>query len=337
MKRLSYLSLCFGLILGSAAHAVPLFGEAAGTIKDGNLTLYKDDSDPHKVYYFPNSSRLSLGQNKVPLFNFTYWGISTTPMAADAGAYMSLTTHLAPDESQQQALDNYVKNHPDMEVAVLPIKSSKVGLNSNTGNPALDDFFKEFDFPPVGGRAEDQIGVNATLTGRGAKVFYSQLKNAGGGGMLKFDYCYDFQGFGPSMNASIVAKMQEVYDYFEAHASSGGFWHKADIRRVTEILTNNKSIVITQNGGDATDSEIINRVADEITKMLFTEILSHNGIPAADGNRLWNFGVSSVHRETLTTYTWTWNRRELVEEQFCTAVDLRDLAGFADKLIVSAD
>jgi hypothetical protein len=326
LKSIFVLSL---LIFTSAAHAVPLFGETAGTIKEGVLTLYKDSIDTKKVYFFPNSTRFSVDAAKVPLLNYVYW---------DAGAYMSLTTHLASDGNQQSALDNYMKNHPEMEVAVLPIQSSVIGLQTTaTDQKPLSSLFSEFNFARVGGRAEDEIGVNAVLTPTGARAFTALLKKAQGGSKLKFDYCYTIQGFGPNMDATISVNMRRVYDYFEAGHSGGFGWFSWSIKAIVEKLKDERAIRITMNGGDAKEWEVLNAVAETITARLFVPELSASPVSMASENRPFHFGVGSVHKEELKTETWNFVHRDLEEREFCTAVAVKDLDGFIDKLVVSID
>lgn len=326
------------LVLWEKAQAVPLFGETAGTIQEGIVTLYKDSEDPNKVYFFPNSTKFSVDNSKVPLFNFVYWGIDHPTSGGDVGGYMTLSTHLASDDSQQAALNNYIKNHPSMEVAVLPIKSSMIGLQTTVKDQQpLSILFSEFDFAQHGGRAEDEIGVNAVLTSVGARAFKALLKKDMGGSKLKFDYCYTVQGFGPNMNASVSVDMRRIYDYIEGSHSGGWGWFSWSIKTVIETLKDQRAIVITMNGGDAKEWEVLNKVAEQITARLFVPELSATPVSPTSSNRLFNFGVGVVHKEELKNETWTFVRRDLEDREFCTAVVVKDLEGYQDKLITSAD
>jgi hypothetical protein len=328
----------FGLLTTCASLAVPLFGETAGTIRDGILTLYKDSEDSKKVYFFPNSTKFSVDNSKTPLFNFVYWGLDHPTPGGDVGAYMSLSTHLAADASMQAALDHYMKDHPEMEVAVLPIKSSMIGLETTAaGKQPLSILFSEFNFARHGGRAEDEIGVNAVLTPIGARAFKALLKKEMAGSPLKFDYCYTIQGFGPNMNASVSVDMRRVYDYFEASHTGGWGWFAWSIKAVVEKLNDQRAIKITMNGGDAKEWEVLNKVAEQITKRLFVPELQAQPVTPASTNNLFNFGVGGVHKEELKTETWTLVRRDLEDREFCTDVVIKDLDGFQDKLITSAD
>jgi hypothetical protein len=331
-----FAALC--LLLWNRADAVPLFGETAGTIQDGVLTLYKDDRDPHKVYFFPNSTRFSVDRSGVPLFNFAYWGLGNTAPGAAAGGYMTLTTHLAPDTDQQAALNNYIKNHPEMEVAVLPVKSSMVGLQTTVPNAQpLTTIFTEFNFSKVGGRAEDEIGVNAVLTPVGARVFKALLGKDVGGSHIKFDYCYVVQGFGPNMDAVVSVDMRRVYDYFETGVSGRWAWFSWDIKKVVEKLNEDHAVRVTMNGGDAKEWEVLNTIATTITARLFVPEIAASSVRPASMNQAFNFGAGTVHKEELKSETWNFVRRDLEDREFCTAIALKDLEGFQDKLVVNAD
>ena len=335
--KLSILALMSFMIASNSGFAIPLLGETAGSIKYGNTTLYKDSNDPHKVYFFPNSTKFAVDSSGTPLFNFVYWGI--TKPTAEAGAYLTMATHLANDVDQKKALELYMKDHPDHEVAVLPIVSSSVGLKSTaSGGEALKDLFKEFNFPPLGGRAEDEIGINAVLTPIGAKAFRALLQGDVYGSKLKVDYCFKTQGYGPNMDANIQAKMDRIYNYFEGSHSGGWGFFSWEIKYAIEKLIQNNDIKITVNGGDAKDWEMVNAVAAEITRRLFTPELSASpAVNANGGQGLFRFGGAGIKKEELKTENWTWTRRDLIEREFCPAVVIKDLSPYLNKLVVDAD
>lgn len=330
------LGFLFTSLLSKPVLAVPLFGETAGTIKNGILTLYRDHANPNKVYFFPNSTRFSSDNSGIPLFNFVYWGLENP---SSGGAYMTMTTHLGSDTDQQAALDTYIKEHPEVEVAVLPIKSSTIGLQTTaTGTAPLIDLFKEFNFAQYGGRAEDEIGVNAVLTGVGAKAFKALLTKSAGSALLKMDYCYKVQGFGPNMDASISVNMKRVYEYFQASHSGGWGWFSWSIQAVVEKLHAERAIQITMNGGDAKEWEYLQKISETITARMFVPELAATPITvAAPSNRLFRFGGGAVRKEELQTETWNWKRTDLEERDFCTAIVIKDLDKYRDRLVISAD
>jgi hypothetical protein len=329
--------IIFTLLLMSKAEALPLLGETAGSLKvSGNITLYRDNVNPNKVYYFPNSTSFSVDDRGIPLFNFVYWGLENP---ATAGAYMTMTTHLASDATQKKDLEGFMEAHPQMEVAVLPVVSSTIGLQTTVPNQQpLVGLFTEFNFAKVGGRAEDEIGVNAVLTGTGAKAFKALLTKSGGSALLKLDYCYKIQGIGPNMDARIKVDMRRVYDYFEASHSGGWSWFGWSIQSVVEKLVADKTIQIEMLGGDAKDWEYLRQVSESITARLFVPELAATPITsAAPSNRVFRFGVGSVHKEELKEETWTWKRQDLIERDFCTNVLIKDLEPYRDRFVISAD
>lgn len=337
MKK-AIVCLSIGMAATSVAKAIPLFGETAGTIKEGILTLYKDSHDPKKLYFFPNSTKFSLDNSKTPLFNFVYWGLNNPQVGVEAGGYMTMSTHLASDVDQKKALDKFIAEHPEKEIAVLPIKSSMIGLQTTAKNSApLSALFTEFNFSRSGGRAEDEIGVNAVLTPTGARAFKALLKKEQAGQLLALHYCYTIQGLGPNMDATVSVNMRRVYDYFEASHSGGYWWASWSIKEVVEKLADERSIVITMNGGDAKQWEVLNKIAETITARLFKPELAATPVSPASTNRLFQFGVGHVHKEELKTETWTMTRRDLEDREFCTAAVIKDLDGYQDKLITSAD
>ncbi|QDK39279.1 hypothetical protein [Bdellovibrio sp. NC01] len=332
----TFISVVLGMSLANKASALPRFGETEGTIKNGILTLYKDSEDARKVYFFPNSTRFSVDKQGVPLFNYVYWGLSGN--STDQGAYMSMSTHLSTDEDQLSALNSYMKDHPEMKVAVLPVKSSIIGLTStDTSQPPLSLLFKEFNFSKVGGRAEDEIGINAVLTPIGAKAFKALLTKAPGGSAFKADYCYTVQGLGPNMKAEITVDMRRVYDYFEANHSGGWGFFSWNIRSIVEKLKQDNTISVQMLGGDAQMWEYLNQISETITARLFKPELSASPTTTASGNRLFNFGVGWVHKEELKTEVWKWDRQDIVDREFCTAITLKDLDQYRSKLVVDAD
>lgn len=339
MALKNILLLITGVLLTFKVYAVPLLGETAGTIECGLVTLYKDHADPNKVYFFPNSTEFSKGNDDIPLFNFVYWGLDNVG-AQDQGAYMTLTTHLASDATKAKNLKDCIKSNPNLKISVLPIKSSTIGLQKTTydGSSPLSALFTEFNFAKAGGRPEDEIGVNAVLNAVGARAFRAMLLKGNGGSKLKIDYCYNVQGYGPSMDAKIRVNMKRVYEFFQASASVNNWFFSVGISRSVEKLHAEGAIHIEKNGGDAKDWEYLTKIAETVTTRLFKpELSASQSVGVASGNRPFIFTGGGVTKEEQKEETWTWVRRDLEEREFCTAVVLKDLEPYMSKLVISAD
>lgn len=201
----------------------------------------------------------------------------------------------------------------------------------------LKALFTEFNFAKTGGRAEDEIGINAVLTPVGARAFKALLTGDKAGSLIKFDYCYTIQGYGPNMDATVKVNMRRVYDYFEAKASFGWFWNVLTIREVIEKLSDTRDVVIKMNGGDATQWEVLNKIAQQVTARLFVPELAASPVPVASANNFLRFNVGGVNKTELKEETWTLIRRDLENREFCTAVVVKDLQPHLDKLVTNAD
>lgn len=232
-----------------------------------------------------------------------------------------------------------MKDNPHIRVAVVPIKSSTIGLSSTIQNASpLGVLFTEFSFAKHGGRAEDDIGINAVLTKRGAQSFQKMITELEGGTPLKMDYCYTYQGLGPNMDARIRVKMRRVYDYFEANSSGGYWWFSYSIRKVVETLHKNGEISIEMNGGDAKQWEYLNEISKEITARLFKpELSADTNIGNANTNFPFRFNAGSLTKIEQAEEVWTWKRRDLKEADWCTAINIKDLKDSGKKLIVEID
>lgn len=320
MKVLILLSLLtFGT---SKAFALPLLAESAALNVSSNLTLYPDHEDKNKFYFFPNSSRISSNDQGLPMFSFTHWGLKSGPLK-DAGAYMVFTNRLDSDRSQKEAIEAFLDANPAAGVAVLPVQSSMVGIQSESETTPLSRLFSELNFARVGGRAEDEIGVTSILTGLGAKVLLKAVETPN---FFTFNYCYKVVGLGPSFDAKIHVKWDKVYDHFRASVSTGRWWWKANITHEVEKLRQSNLVSWEINGGDATDEEYVKMITAEIVKRLFVNELQY--VPAGQTSRDsgWGFlrlNFAHTRREEHKEETWLLKKRLNIHNEHCTAVSLR--------------
>ena len=329
------------LIMGvqNQANALPLLAENEAINDWGNLTLYPDHEDPKKFYYFPNSSRLVRDENDVPLFNFTYWGLGNGPLN-QAGAYMVFVSKLKSDSEQVTSIKKFLKTKKG-GVAVLPVMQSMITLRSTKkGRPPLQKIFDEINFPPYGGRAEDEAGISAVLTGVGAKVFRATLLKKPNAA-LKVDYCYKVQGLGPDMDAKITVNMKRVYEHFQANAGfKGNLWWRASVKYEVEKLKDKRFVNWEINGGNATDEEYVQTIVTQIIKRMFKPELStkpSSGSKSSWGFSWFSFNANGVKREELKNEVWNIKRRDLVTREFCVPLVLRDIDNYRDDLVIDAD
>lgn len=332
-----YLLIASVLTLWSShAHAIPIFAENAAQNVNTALTLYPDSEDQNLYYFMPNSSSLQMTNTtpSLPMFGFTYWGLNTGASLENAGAYLSFTAHLVSDEAQKAALNSFISG--GKRVAALPIQTSIVNLTSSQKDAIpLKILFNELDFSAHAGMAEDDIGVNAVLTGIGAKVFKAAIDTPD---LMKVDYCYQSQGLGPDFNAHVMVDYRRVYDDFQSHFSAGGFFWHAQIDAEIEKLIANHAISIVINGGDAKEEEYVKSISDEIVEKLMQPHLQ--AVPTSAAGSGWSFASYSLkitNREELTTVHWDMMKRDNVIHEACIPVTLSGLKPYYNDIVKNAD
>jgi hypothetical protein len=317
------------------AHALPILAENAGVTVNSALTIYPDSDNPNVFYYMPNSSGLAFSEeSKLPYFGFTYWGLSNGGPLTEAGAWLTFTMRLKSDADQQLALQSILGE--GKRISVLPVQESVVSLTSTkTGESPASALFSEFHFGQKAGVMESEMGVNAVMTGVGAKVFKAAIDNPQ---LLKTDYCFKVTGLGPNMVGKIDVKWDRVYDYFQAGYSTGGWFYKKDIMVEVEKLKQKNLVSIRLDGGEATDMEKLYELTNTIIARLFqAELKASPGGASGGGWSLSRFSLRVIHKEELKEESWTISKRDLIDREFCLSLGLKDLGKYKDKIVKDAD
>jgi hypothetical protein len=336
IKNLVLWPMIFCFTQSVATFALPLMAENAAQKVSSVLTLYPDHIDPNLVYFMPNSSMFATeASTGLPEFSFTYYGLDKGVLSPDAGAYMVFDLRLHSDADQKAALDAVIAS--GKHIAVLPVQSSTIGLTSTaTGGLPLGPYFKEFNFAKMAGRAEDEVAVNAILTGLGAKVFKASIESSA---LLKVDYCYMVEGLGPNFDARIDLDWVRIYDDLKTHFDVGFWFVRASIDAELERLRQSDAIHIQINGGDAALDEYVKQTADKIVERLFKNDLSMTPTnPAGNqGSSFENLTLAYTHREELKHESWSLTKRDLVKREFCVPLLLNDIHNNSSKLVHNAD
>lgn len=325
------LILCAAVV--SPALAIPVFSENAAVNK-GPITLFPDSNDPRLVYYFPNSSGFQVGEENKPIFGLTTWGLKG-PMD-QAGGWMSFTMRLQSDRRQDEALTK--ARSEGLRIAVLPVRESTVGISSTkgTGTAPFGRIFDELGFPPHGGFADDDIGVNATLTGVGAKVFRAALETVG---LMKVDYCAKFDGLGPQFKGKVTIHWDQVYDNVQAHFKVGGLFHRVDVQAEFEKMLDERTVEISTEGGDATKKEYIKKVAELAVDKFFEPTLKMQPTDQGQsgGWSFMSYGLKVTHREQHKKQDYIWTERDLVTREICVPLSLNSLKPYLSDVLRDAD
>jgi hypothetical protein len=249
---------------------------------------------------------------------------------------MVFSMRLKSNPDQRAALEAAIA--AGKKVSVLPIKASTINLTStSTESTPLARLFDEFNFARHAGLAEDEVAVNAMLSGLGAKVFKAAIDNPM---LLKLDYCFKVEGLGPVFDGKVRVDWDRAYTDVYTHFSGGGFWFKADIQAEVERLRQQGAVSVEINGGTAKDEDYVRSIAERMVARLFVPDLSSTPTAGNGGNGGWSFTsyqLKITDRRELKTEEYRMVRRELVEREFCLPMVLSEIRAHRDQLIRSAD
>lgn len=302
------------------AHALPIL--SASSDNYGRLaTITPDHEDPRQRYFFPNMGGVQKNRNGVPRFGLSYWDEPTS----GGGGFMSGVFKLSIDDELRAAIDDSMKR--GLKVSVLPVQRSFIRfMQDENGERVFNNLFSEIDLPPYSGRAEDSIGLSASLTTIGGKVLAQQILSAGFGSEL--EYCYTIKGVSPVFDAKIELNYDKIYRHFLAQARGGRWWWKWSIRTEVEKLIENQDIKIQINGGDATKYDYIMALVDRFSERFF--------IPALENRRgsvPGRMGVSYTVIEEHRTKTFQLTQREIIERDYCVSLGIDELKDFPELIV----
>lgn len=304
--------------------ALPILTES----EDGTgllATIYPDHEVASKVYFFPNSGGLEKTASGVPRFGMSYW----TPEAGETTAgYFSAIFRLGLSEDLKKAVEDHKK--AGKQVAVMPVQESHIYfMQDKEGGRLMTDLYKEISMTPFSGRAEDSIGISASLTKSGARMLSSILKSGGNGADL--NYCYEIKGLSPVFHANIQLNYHKIFTHFIAQASGGNLYWKWKIRTEIQKLVENGEIKIQINGGTANQYDYIMALVDRMVSKFMVPILD-NRKGQVSGRYGMNLSVTMEDREL----SFDLKQRELISREYCVALGLDQLKEFP-WLITKAD
>ncbi len=306
------------------AYALPILSES----EDGTgllATIYPDHSDGNKFYFFPNTGGLEKDSKGQPRFGMSYW----TPATPEATAgYFSGIFRLGLSGDLQQSVQNHIKAGKKM--AVMPVQESHLYfMEDKSGQRVMSDLYKEISLAPWSGRAEDSIGVSASLTPVGAKAFAGILSS--GGNAADLSYCYEVKGLSPLFHATIDLNYHKLYRHFVAQASGGRWWWKWSVRKEVQKLVESGDILITINGGTANQYDYIMSLVDRFVERWMKPQLDNRQAHTSG-----KYSISEAITEEDHDLHFSLTQRELVSREFCVALGLGELKEFP-WLIVNSD
>lgn len=317
MKQFSHLVLGLALLAPSVSFALPILSES----EDGSgrlATILPDHEDSKKRYFFPNVGGPMLNSRGEPRFGMSYWDAGSTH---GGGGYMSGIFNLAIGDELRAAIQE--SKAKGFKMSVLPVQKSFISFMENEdGERVMEEIFKEVSLPPFSGRAEDSIGLSASLTDIGGKMLATQLLGAGMAGEL--NYCYTVTGVTPVFQAKIHLEFDKVYTHFVTASSGRWGWFKWSVRREVEKLVSDKKIVITITGGDAKQQDYITEVTDRLIKEFFVEQTENRRV----GGKSSYFKVGYIRIEERRDLDYELTQRKIVDRDYCVALGMDDIKNY---------
>jgi len=312
MKQYSII-LALAVMAPSLSFALPVLSESEDGM--GRLaTILPDHEDKKARYFFPNMGGPQLNAQGEPRFALSYWAGNGTQ---EGGGFMSGIFNLAIGQDLKEAVKE--SHEKGFKTTVLPVQRSYLRfMQDQEGNRVMQDIFKEVDLPPFGGRAEDSIGLSASLSEIGGKFLAQQLLSANYA--AKMDYCYVVKGVSPVFNAKITLNYHKVYTHFVAQASGGKWWWKWSVRKEVEKLIENEDIKIEINGGDAKKYDYIMALVDRMVEKFFVEELPNRRISASG-----KYGLAHITIREDREQTFELKQREIVDREYCVALGMDDI------------
>ncbi|RYZ84660.1 MAG: hypothetical protein EOP04_17580 [Proteobacteria bacterium] len=227
MKMLILMFLVATVFDSPAVHALPIFSESDLIKTPGGLTLYPDSQDASLLYYYPAQANLVTGDNDLLRFSLVYWGlkkksrneIQISPQ--DAGGLLSFLTQLSLSLEQKQELAARVDS--GLRLAILQIEKSTLKFG---GEPVgSGSILEEVSYPSYSAPIDGYTGMNAVLSGHGAKWMISQLMTHAS---LNMKYCHEFLGISNTASGSEIKWSSEQRHTFCVPIDTSGISHQIE-------------------------------------------------------------------------------------------------------------
>lgn len=314
------------LILPSLGYSLPVLHESIGDSKTGLITILRDHENPNLAYFLPSSGEFAKNTDGSPLFGISTWATD------GGGGYATFVLKGGISPEGKKAIAEFSEKNPNVKLAIVPIFDTSIVFGSKETNTKLTEkLISEVDLPPQAGVAETEIGGSMLLTGMGAKVISSLISTPAS--PLVFSLCYTIKAATPLMDATVTINYEKVYSHFATKSSYGSWWSWGEIRTQVEKLNELGHISVNILGGDAKLEDYLNRLTAEFANRFMIPSLDNNHLEPE--NRL--FSMSHTYKEERKALSIRLQRRDFIEKQFCTALPMRDLNAYKEKIIVSAD
>lgn len=321
------------------AFALPIFSENRSIKTVSGAVLYPDTEDRNLVYYFPGQAQLVRNEKNLQSFSLSYWGLSKTADGRitydpyDSGGLMSFTAELKPTPQQMEEITARLGSQ--MHVALLPVQKSTLEVSQD--GKFGQKFFEEISIPSHGGQADAYIGVNATLTGLGARTLIATLK---GQEYTLMKYCYETQGLSPTFKGDVYLNWSTVYQTLKTGFSKGAFFWKTEVSTTIQKLIRNGTLqinIVAAPDSEAKYEEFVMKMANMLAERMFKNEVPATGSAGSSGSLGFRVSLDYGRSEVSENIRMSFSRSELINHNFCVPVRLQGISENLGAYIFTSD
>lgn len=217
------------------------------------LTLFRDYNEKSRIFFMPNSPRLSVEAGQ-PMFQLLiHRDVGTTASGPRGGGFLVMTTDLGVPAGELEQVRNEASRRFGVQVnlAPLPVKSGTVRVTMldsgsiGTEGAQRDVRFVENVFASTApsGYGDQRAAFTAELSKQGAVMLKAALQGEGATPVM---VVYDLQYVGllPAYNVKITIDFRQSYEHLRTRMQMNTLWFKTDIDQEMETLRKSGAIKI---------------------------------------------------------------------------------------------
>jgi hypothetical protein len=263
------------------------------------VTIFPDHADPARFHFLPDRPELRLAADGTPELKLLKYQLDPHLTEVLGAGLLSLTVDLAVDDERLERL----RRRLAAQAGATTVTLGAVAADSGSCELILVDRSSLDEAAPGAGfgLVERILGAaSPSLYGDNAATFAAVLSAEGVGLVeqaLRRDglpagivYSLEVTGLRPALRASITARWQDVYDYYDNRLHGGKLLLAVDVGATIEQLVHDEAIAISIDDlvPDADRDGVYQRALDQAQQYVLNELfkpsLGQAPPPADDGD-----------------------------------------------------
>ena len=299
------------------------------------ITLFADHADPLRFYYVPDVPRLRRRGDGRPELSLLKYRLDPGAHQALGGGLLSFSVDLSVPQERLAALRTRISRHfglsgtPQLGPIVADagacelvlIDRSSASPAATSGSPGSSDGSDDdLIVRMLGGASPSLFGDNATmfavvLSPEGVALIEGALR----GGSLPAGVVYALKvtGLRPALRATLRARWQQIYHYYENRFHGGQLLLAADIGATITKLIEQQDIQIEIDELVPPDQrtqvyeQAVQRVQTYVLEELFKPTLAKDPAPAAEPEGGLLATIGGVIKGLLGAFSFTYTLRQV--------------------------